>query len=142
MATKTIYVISVHELAKYIPCNDTGVRCTITRTYKVPEWMKRPADQYMLYEITMDLNDYCDKMHMLRMETMKIHALLFVLWLQSLVRPRSIFLESMVSKFTIEDIGNTEIFPATNFVTIGSTSCGIFVGIPHDDFISGPSSFA
>lgn len=142
MSTKRIYVCSMHELPQFIPSYQTSVKSTISRVVIVPEWVKLPSSQYKLYTIDIIQEDYDDKMQRLRQGN-NIHTMLFILWLRNLVRPRSILADVNILFFGSDDIGccDCDVFPDSEMVIIGGYHHGIFVGIPHDNYITGLSSF-
>ena len=140
MSTKTIYVCTAYELPHFISSKQSGVQSTIVRC-TTPDWVKQPSPKYMFYAIEIDQTDYDNKMQKLRLGS-GIHATLFSLWLRNLVRPRSVFADTMVPYFSPDDFHcDCDVLPADEMVVIGSYNHGIFIGIPHDGYISGLSSF-
>lgn len=140
MTTKTIYVCSVHELPNFISSKQTDVHSIVTRC-TTPDWVKPPSPKYTFYTIEIEQTDYDNKMQRLRLGV-GVHTALFSLWLRNLVRPRSVFADYSIPYFSPEDFQcDCDVLPADEMVVIGGYDHGIFIGIPHDGYISGLSSF-
>ena len=140
MSTKTIYVCTAYELPHFISSKQSGVQSKIARCM-IPDWVKPPSPKHLFYSIEIDQTDYENKMQMLRLGN-GIHTTLFGLWLRNLVRPRSVFADYLIPYFGSEDFqSDCDVFPVDKMVVIGGFNHGIFVGIPHDSYISGLSSF-
>jgi hypothetical protein len=95
----------------------------------------------MFYTIAIEQTDYDNKMQKFRLGG-GVHTALFSLWIRNLVRPRSAFADTMVPYFSPDDFQcDCDVLPVDEMVVIGGYNHGIFIGIPHDGYITGLSSF-
>ena len=141
MSTKTIYVCTTYELPHFISSKQSGVQSTIEQCTTIPDWVKPPSPKYMFYKIEIDQADYDNKMQKLRLGN-GIHTTLFSLWLRNLVRPRSVFADYLMPYFGSEDFQcDCDVFPVERMIVIGGFDHGIFIGIPHDCYVTASSSF-
>jgi hypothetical protein len=140
MTTKKIYVCTVHELPNFVSSKQTDVHSIVTRCM-IPDWVKPPSPKYMFYTIEIEQTDYDNKMQRFRLGS-GVHTALFSLWIRNLVRPRSAFADTMVPYFGSDDFQcDCDVLPVEEMVVIGGYNHGIFIGIPHDGYITGLSSF-